>query len=460
MQYLSTRGGARDKGFANVLIEGLAPDGGLYVPDSIPKPHISEGPYARAASTMMRPFIEPDPLGAEIEYMAAGVYARFHHPDVAPIRRVSENLHILELFWGPTLSFKDYALQMVGAMFDRVLSRTDRRILVLGATSGDTGSAAIEACRGRAGIDIVILFPDGAVSEVQRRQMTTVADGNVHAVAVKGTFDDCQRLVKAAFLQSSLPLAAINSINWGRIMAQTAYYAYASSRFSQPVDFVVPTGNFGNILAGHVARRMGANVGRLTVANNANHGLTDLIKTGRLRVRPVKATHAPAMDIQIPSNLERYLYEAVGDDPRTVVNLEEGLNQSGELHLPNDARDRIRADFAAGWRSDSEIVDAIRRLHQESGIIADPHTAVAWSVATEHPVERPTVVISTAHPAKFAPVVELAIGRSPDLPDEVAALMDLPEHLERIDPRLDQLLDLLTGVGAGASSTRARNSID
>ncbi len=446
MEYRSTRGGSRGKGFAEVLIEGLAPDGGLYVPDSVPEPSIPPDSYAVVAAAMMRPFLEPDPLATEIEAIAHDVYARFRHPRVAPIHQVGENLHIMELFWGPTLSFKDYALQMVGAMFDRVLARTGRRILVLGATSGDTGSAAIEACRGRAGIDIVILFPDGAVSEVQRRQMTTVADANVRAVAVKGTFDDCQRMVKTAFVKSSLPLAAINSINWGRIMAQTSYYAYATTRFEEPVDFVVPTGNFGNVLAGHIARRMGARVGRLTVANNANHGLADLIETGRLRVRPVSATHAPAMDIQIPSNLERYLYEVLGGDPRTVEKLEEHLTDTGEIVLPPDARVLMQRDFAAGWCSDEEIVGAIRDLHDETGIVADPHTAIAWSVATAHPGDRPTVVVGTAHPAKFAPVVKQAIGDVPALPEEVAAIMGLPERFTRIDPNLDDLFDLLNEV--------------
>ena len=395
---------------------------------------------------MMRPFIEPDPLEAQIEDMAVEVFAGFRHPQVAPIRHVEGNLHIMELFWGPTLSFKDYALQMVGALFDRVLARTGRRILVLGATSGDTGSAAIEACRGRPGIEIVILFPDGAVSEVQRRQMTTVTDPNVHSVAVKGTFDDCQRLVKMAFLRTAFPLAAINSINWGRIMAQTSYYAYASTRFEDPVDFVVPTGNFGNVLSGHIARRMGANVGRLTVANNANRGLTDLIATGRLRVSPVTATHAPAMDIQIPSNLERYLYEVAGEDPEAVVKLEERLSRTGELELPAAARERLQRDFSAEWRSDEEIVDAIGRLYEETGIIADPHTAVAWSVASKHPADRPTVVIGTAHPAKFAAVVKKAIGTVPELPGDVAGIEDLPERLSHIGAEMDDLLDLLAGV--------------
>lgn len=446
MEYRSTRGGAGGKGFADVLIEGLAPDGGLYVPETVPRPPISSDAYARVAATMMRPFIQPDPLGDEIEEMTGEVFARFDHPDVAPVRAVTDDLYLLELFWGPTLSFKDYALQMVGELFDRVLARSGRRILVLGATSGDTGSAAIQACRGRAGMDVVILFPDGAVSEVQRRQMTTVPDGNVHAVAVAGTFDDCQRMVKTAFVESVLPLAAINSINWGRIMAQTSYYAHAATRFGEPVDFVVPTGNFGNVLSGHIARRMGANVGRLTIANNANHGLSDLIETGRLRVGPVAATHAPAMDIQIPSNLERYLYQALGEDPRLVTKLEDVLSETGEIVLSAEVLEHIQRDFTAGWRSDPDTLETMRRLHDQTGIIIDPHTAVAWSVALSQPRDRPTVVISTAHPAKFRPAVEEALGMAPALPEQVAPIMHLPERITRIDADLDQLYELLVGV--------------
>src|SRR5690606_14142967 len=309
MLYVSTRGGAPPREFADILLEGLAPDGGLYVPKENPRLPPLPDDYASAVAALVRPFVEPDPLGAELEEMVADVYGRFRHADVAPRTQVDNDLYVLELFWGPTLSFKDYALQLVGPLFQRVLEREGRRLLVLGATSGDTGSAAIEGCRGLPGIEIVILYPEGAVSEVQRRQMTTVPDANVHAVAVRGTFDDCQRLVKQAFttLGDRHPLGAVNSINWARIVAQSAYYAYWAQRLGRPVRFVVPTGNFGNVYAAHLARRMGAEISKLVVANNANHGLADLVTTGVLRVSAVEHTFAPAMDIQVPSNLERYL---------------------------------------------------------------------------------------------------------------------------------------------------------
>lgn len=451
MEYLSTRGGAPGRGFAAVLLDGLAPDGGLYVPRHMPTINPRAGEYPQVAATMLRPFISPDPIAAEIEAIAAEVYGRFRHPDVAPIREMGHNRYLLELFWGPTLSFKDYALQMVGTLFDRVLARRDERILVLGATSGDTGSAAIEACRGRENIDVVILYPDNGVSEIQRRQMTTVGDENVHCVAINGTFDDCQNLVKQAFsaLRPELPLAAINSINWARIMSQTAYYAHAATRLSthgSPVDFVVPTGNFGNVLSGHIARRTGAPVGSLTAANNENHGLADLITTGRMTVVGVSATYAPAMDIQIPSNLERYLFEALGEDHDRLLAVQESLATTGEIVLPDDALAALRNHFSAGWVSDQAIVDTIRRVHSEHGLIIDPHTAVAWESATASAPRNPTVVVSTAHPGKFGDVVSRATGVEPDLPQEVAAIVNLPERITRLDPDLDDLAALLRSV--------------
>ena len=448
MQYRSTRGGVEGHGFADVLIDGLAGDGGLFLPASIPRMNLSGGDYAAVAADMMRPFLFPDPLADEISSITAEVYGRFRHPEVAPIRQVDSNRHLLELFWGPTFSFKDYALQIVGALFDRVLARRQQRILVLGATSGDTGSAAIEACRGRDGIDVVILYPDGGVSEVQRRQMTTVVDANVHCVAIRGTFDDCQRLVKEAFsaYRPNLPLAAINSINWARIMAQTAYYAYAANRFEGPVDFVVPTGNFGNVLSGHIARRMGAAVGNLTIANNSNHGLADLLASGTLKVGDVTATVAPAMDIQIPSNLERYLYEANGNDPSLLRAIQDQLATTGEIVLSDSAITRLRSDFSASWVSDDEVVSAIRRVHADFGLTLDPHTAVAWEAASAVASERDTVVVSTAHPAKFGDVVTRAIGTPPPLPPELADLFELDERVTLLDADLGVLGDLLRSV--------------
>jgi threonine synthase len=445
MRYRSTRGGASGKEFTQVLIEGLAPDGGLYVPADTPNVPSPQGAYADTVAAVAAAFVEPDPLADDLEEICHQVYSAFRHPEVAPLRGVGPDRHLLELFWGPTLSFKDYALQLVGALFDRVLARSDDRLLILGATSGDTGSAAIEACRGRENIDIVILFPEGAISEVQRRQMTTVADANVHTVAVTGSFDDCQRLVKEAFSEhrDRYPLGAINSINWARIMAQSAYYVHVAGALPDH-RFVVPTGNFGNVLSAHLARRMGAPIGGLTVANNANHGLADLIHTGKLAVRRVEPTVAPAMDIQIPSNLERYLFEALDEKPARVMALQERLATQGVISLDPATLARIRDDFTAGWLGDDQVVDTIRRVHDDHGLVIDPHTAVAWGVADK--VNEPTVVVATAHPAKFGDVVSRALGETPDLPPEIAPIMTLPERSTGIAPHQRHLAGVLDSV--------------
>lgn len=445
MRYRSTRGGAPERDFAQVLIEGLAPDGGLFVPTDLPDAPTPGESFADTVAAVAAPFVAPDPLADELGDICRQVYSGFRHPDVAPLRPVGPDRHLLELFWGPTLSFKDYALQLVGALFDRVLARSDERLLILGATSGDTGSAAIEACRGREGIDIVILYPEGAVSDVQRRQMTTVADSNVHTVAVAGSFDDCQRLVKEAFSEhrDRYPLGAINSINWARIMAQSAYYVHVAGILPDR-RFVVPTGNFGNVLAAHLARRMGAPISGLTVANNANHGLADLIRTGKLAVRRVEPTVAPAMDIQIPSNLERYLFEALDEDPARVMTLQERLATQGVISLDPVTLARIRADFGAGWMTDDQVIDTIRRVHESHGLVLDPHTAVAWGVADE--IDEPAVVVGTAHPAKFGDVVARALGETPVLPPEIAPIMTLPERSMRIAPHQGRLVEVLDSV--------------
>lgn len=451
MQYRSTRGGVSGRGFADVLLEGLAPDGGLYVPEKVPSLPALREDFASGVAAMAEPFVAPDPLAEELGDIAGHVYGSFRHPDVAPLRKVGHNRYVLELYWGPTLSFKDYALQLLGALFERVLERQGRRLLVLGATSGDTGPAAIQACRGQPGIDMVILYPEGGLSEIQRRQMTTVPDPNVHAVAVAGTFDDCQRLVKRAFteLGDRFPLGAINSINWARIMAQSAYYAFVAERLGDPVRFVVPTGNFGNVHAAHLARRMGASISGVTVANNANHGLADLVETGTMEVSDVTATYAPAMDIQVPSNLERYLFEVLGEAPGTIREVQEVLARTGRLSLPTGAHARLQSDFSAGWRPDQQILEAIRRVHEGTGLLIDPHTATAWDVADEQHLSELSVVVSTAHPAKFAEVVERATGVVPELPEDAREILTATERTTRMTADLASLEALLASVEGG-----------
>lgn len=396
MKYLSTRGQADPVDFVGALVGGLAPDGGLYVPETIPRlPNgWQQWSYTDSVSSILELF------GAEdTEGVVAEAAARFRHPEVAPIVEVGDR-RVLELFWGPTLSFKDHALQVLG----RLLSREVDGGVVLGATSGDTGSAAIEACRGRENLKVVILFPEGRVSEFQRKQMTTVDDPNVFAVAVRGTFDDCQRLVKEAFSKHE-GLLAINSINWTRVAVQAGFHVHAAARMGGEYDVVVPTGNFGNVYSAWLAKRMGAPIGTITIANNANRFLHDLVSTGERVPGEVVPTVAPAMDIQVPSNLERFT-----GDPTS--------------------------EFQAVWSTDSQIVDTIATVRAEYGYLLDPHTATAWRAGSATiDADRPQLVAATAHPAKFDDSV------AP--PDWYPSLDDLTERVLTIDPRISELESLI-----------------
>jgi threonine synthase len=397
---------------------------------------------------VLRPFVTPDPLADELSDLTEIAFSKFRHPDTTPLRAMGDDQFLLELFWGPTLAFKDHALQVLGQLFDQVLARQERRVTVLGATSGDTGSAAIAACSGRKNIDVVILYPEGRVSDFQRRQMTTVADSNVSAIAVEGTFDDCQDLVKQAFADRALglDLVAVNSINFARIAAQAAYYVWAASLLDVPeVDFAVPTGNFGNVFSGWVAKAGGAGIGRLIAANNENHGLADLLSTGTLRLAPVSSTISPSMDIAIPSNLERYLFELAGEDGSQVREWQSELRRLGEIHVSRELLGQMQADFLGHWTDDSDALTAIKQIFEEFGVLLDPHTAVGWSGGVAHKREGvPMVVLATADPAKFAPAVLAATGSEPTLPDGFEDLASAPERLSRIPNDYEALAALLS----------------
>ncbi|MEX2622499.1 MAG: threonine synthase [Acidimicrobiia bacterium] len=449
MQYLSTRGDPARPGFAEILLDGLAPDGGLYLPDQWPR---LTGPtpkdYAELTASVLAPFVAPDPFEADLGAIAGAAYSRFRHPEVAPLVQLDEDRYLMELYWGPTLSFKDYALSVVGGLFEVLLKRLRRPVLILGATSGDTGSAAIDACKGRDNLAVVILYPEGKITEVQRRQMTTVSDDNVTVVAVGGSFDDCQALVKRAFTDPNLglDLAAVNSINWARIAIQAAYYVSAAQRVGgdRPLAFAVPTGNFGNVLAGYVASRMGTPIERLIIANNRNHGLADLVATGSLIVEAPHSTLAPAMDIQIPSNLERFLFEVADRDPFRVRAWQQQLTDTGRLSLTEGERAGVQQLLAAGWLSDEEVVETIRSVHQSSGLILDPHTAIAWEVGNQLcPPGTPLVTVATAHPAKFGLAVARAIGEAPALPNDLADLGERDEHIVHMANEYSALTQLL-----------------
>ncbi len=440
--YVSTRGQAPELGLGEVVLSGLARDSGLYVPKSWPQldaatiRSLATKDYAQTAKTVLAPYgagaFEPGRFEAMIEK----AYSSFRHPATTPLVQIGPAHWVLELFHGPTLAFKDVAMQLLGPMMDEVLGKRGERATIVGATSGDTGSAAIEAFRGRDNTDIFILFPHGKVSPVQQRQMTTVGDDNVHAIAIEGNFDDCQSLVKAMFnhhaFRDQVSLAAVNSINWARIMAQIVYYFAAAARLGAPerkVSFTVPTGNFGDIFAGLVAKRMGLPVADLVIATNANDILARTLKSGRYETAGVVATTSPSMDIQVSSNFERALFEAAGRDAGAVAAMMSGLSQSGSFAIDDDTLAAIRADFKADRADEAQAAAAIRTVLEETGVLLDPHTATGVGVA-ERFIDADTAMITlaTAHPAKFPDAVESACGTRPGLPAWLDGLMERRER--------------------------------
>jgi threonine synthase len=440
VKYVSTRGQAPVLEFGDVLLAGLAVDGGLYVPDQWPaaRPLPADASYVDAAVELMAPYVAPTLDRAELDAIATEAYATFTHPDVCPVSPLDDGLWLLELFWGPTIAFKDVALQLVGRLFDRELTRRGERATIVVATSGDTGSAAIEACRGRANLDIVVLHPAGRVSDVQRRQMTTVDLPNVHNVAVDGTFDDCQDAVKAMFADAEfrdrVRLSAMNSINWARVMAQVVYYATSARAVGAggPVAYSVPTGNFGNVFAGWVARRTGTPISQLVVASNSNDILTRWLRSGVMEAQGVHPTISPSMDIQVSSNAERLLFELYDRNAAVLADRmselrAEGRVETGDTHLATVT------EVFDGHRVDDDATRAeIRRTYECTGVVLDPHTAVgvAAARATRRDLDTPMICLATAHPAKFPDAVEQAIGLRPELPEHLAGLLDRPERYD------------------------------
>jgi threonine synthase len=444
VRYVSTRGEAAPLGFIEATLAGLAEDGGLYVPAAWPRleRHAIAGfagrPYAEVAVEIMRPFIGGAIPDYDLARMAREAYCNFRHPAVSPLMQFGVSDFLLELFHGPTLAFKDLAMQFVARLIDYVLTARGERITVAVATSGDTGAAAIEAFRGRSRVDLFVLFPHGRISDVQRRMMTTVDDDNVHALAIDGTFDDCQALVKAMFnhpvFRSRTRLAGVNSINWARIIAQVVYFftsAVALGSPSRNVAFTVPTGNFGDVYAGYVALRMGLPIDRLVIATNVNDILARTIATGSYDLREVVPTSSPSMDIQVASNFERLLFEAYGRDGQAVRALMATLGQSRGFALSARALSEIRAVFSADRADEEETAATMRTVLRESGRFIDPHTAVGIAVSEKETRDPaiPMVVLATAHAAKFPDAVQAACGVRPPLPEWLA---DLGERRERV----------------------------
>jgi len=445
LQYISTRGAAPALDFTGVLLSGLARDGGLYVPETWPffdkdrLKNLVGRDYANLALAVMAPFIGDALPQNRLKAIIHDAYAQFRHRAVAPLVQVDAATWLMELFHGPTLAFKDVALQLVGRLYDEILGQTKKRIAIVGATSGDTGSAALEACRDRAAIDVFMLYPNGRVSEIQRRQMTTIDAPNVFNVAIDGTFDDCQDLLKALFndhaFRDRIGMSAVNSINWARVMAQIVYYFAAALALGAPgraVSFAVPSGNFGNIYAAYAARRMGLPVRQLIVGSNRNDILARFFKSGVMEIGAVHPTLSPSMDIQVSSNVERLLFDLYGRDGARLAADMATFRKSGRLALPLSAFAQADAPFSSFALDDAGTLATMADFYRETGQIIDTHSAIGLAAARAcrdgHDV--PVVALATAHPAKFPDAVKRAIGISPALPPHLADLFARPERFD------------------------------
>jgi threonine synthase len=448
LKYVSTRGEAKPASFNEALIEGLARDGGLYVPESWPQLSREEiagfkgKSYADIALRVIAPFVGNDIPERDLKRMIDEAYATFSHKDVTPLHRLSSGEYILELFHGPTLAFKDVAMQLIARLMDYVLASRGERCTIVGATSGDTGGAATEAFRGRERIDLIFMFPKGRVSPVQERMMTAISEPNVNVVAIDGNFDDCQAIVKGLFndheFRDRVKLSAVNSINWARIVAQIVYYFTAAVALGAPEkrpSFAVPTGNFGDVFAGYVAAKMGLPIERLMVATNVNDILARTLESGTYEVRGVVATSSPAMDIQVSSNFERLLFDASSRDAQVVRDAMKNLAATGRFTLNEKTLSNMRSLFSASRADEKETTGTIRDVHNASGYVLDPHTAVGVAVTRKLGVNKadtPLVVLGTAHPAKFPEAVEAACGVNPQLPASFADLMSRRERVTHL----------------------------
>lgn len=462
MRYVSTRGEAPSLGFTDVMLAGLARDGGLYVPEAWP--HLDRDtiagfagrPYAEVAAEIIGSFTGGDVADADLARMTREAYDTFRHPAVTPLTQIGPNDFVLELSHGPTLAFKDVAMQLIARLMDHALAQRGERTTIVVATSGDTGGAAVEAFRGRSQVDLIVLYPHGRISDVQRRMMTSAPDDNIHALAIDGTFDDCQALVKAMFnhhaFRDAMRLSGVNSINWARIVAQTVYYFTSAVALGAPqrkIAFTVPTGNFGDIYAGYVAQRMGLPIERLVIATNVNDILTRTFASGTYALHDVVATSSPSMDIQVSSNFERALFEAGGRDAGAVRAAMGSLTQSRQFSIPSKLLTVLRDIFSAGSAEEAEVAAMIRTMRNEAGYAIDPHTAVALAVAEKEPRDKSVamVTLSTAHPAKFPDAVEAACGVRPALPAWLGDLETRNERITRLPADQGKVEEFIRTVG-------------
>ncbi len=456
MRYISTRGQAPELTFGEAMLTGLARDGGLYVPASIPQwspadiKALAGLSYEEVAFRVMKPFCGETFTDAELQGAIEKAYAGFGHAARAPLVQLAPNHFLLELFHGPTLAFKDFAMQIIGQLFQIALAKEGRKITIVGATSGDTGSAAIEAFRGLDNVDVFILFPHGRVSDVQRRQMTTPSEDNVHALALEGDFDDCQGKLKDMFnhfeFRDAVGLAGVNSINWARVLAQVVYYFTAAVTLGAPdrkISFTVPTGNFGDIFAGYIAKSMGLPIEKLVVATNQNDILHRCLSTGRYEMDGVKPSISPSMDIQISSNFERALFMAYGQDGAAVAQLMDELKTKGGFTVSQGALEALREIYLSGRVSEEETSAQIATELARSGELLCPHSAIGVRVADQHLGAVPMVTLATAHPAKFPDAVEAATGIRPALPERMGDLFDRVERVTRVPNDLSALEALI-----------------
>ena len=462
MEFISTRGKDGPISFETALLNGLARDGGLYLPVSWPRFNLDEIrqmrnlSYSDLAGLIMSRFTDGEIDQVEMTSLARQSYADFTHPDVAPLRPVAENIHILELFHGPTIAFKDYAMQFLSRVFDRALTRQNRTAVILGATSGDTGSAALEAFKGRDSVDVFILFPNGRVSPVQQKQMTSISAKGAHAVAVSGDFDDCQDMVKACFndvvFRDEMNLSAVNSINWARLMPQIVYYFASALKVGAPeqtVAFCVPTGNFGNVFAGWVAAKMGLPVEKFIVASNRNDILTRFFATGKMQRRSVDPSLSPSMDIQVSSNFERLLFELLDRDGVEVARLMKRFAKSGSFDVADNVLRSALSLFSGFCLNDDGTRAEIRSTYKQTGMVIDPHSAVGLAGARQARASglvsqgTPIISLACAHPAKFPDAVKSACGIYPDLPKHLANLMQRDDAMLTAENDMEAVQALL-----------------
>jgi len=458
VKYISTRGQAPELTFEDAMLTGLARDGGLYVPETIPQLSIDDikamagKPYEEIAFQVMRPFVGDTFSDDDFKGIIERAYKGFGHAARAPLVQLDHGHYLLELFHGPTLAFKDFAMQLIGQLFQTALSRRNERVTIVGATSGDTGSAAIEAFRGLDNVDVFIMYPHGRISEVQRRQMTTPSESNVHALAMDGDFDDCQARLKDMFndfeFRDGVRLAGVNSINWARVLAQVVYYFSSAVSVGAPdrkVSFTVPTGNFGDIFAGYIAKRMGLPIDRLVVATNQNDILHRCLSGQGYHKGETSPSISPSMDIQVSSNFERALFDAYDRDGNAVSQLMDELKQGG-FDVSQGAMEVLQSHFDSGRASEEETSSTITETLKTSGELLCPHSAIGVKVANDQPAsETPMITLATAHPAKFPDAVETASGIRPPLPARMADLYERDERVTRIANNLDALKDHIKG---------------